>query len=489
MSHSFVNQAEKLLAEMRRRWAERALERYVPSSKQEEFHLSSAPIRLFVAANGCGKTTCMVAETIAHALGYQPWNNEVVSTPPQRCLIVGRDFTHSLQDDIDDKLTGSKRLLPEGAIHSRERLANGKVHKFNLKNGSSIKLMSYEQDPMAFEGSDWDFVGLNEPPPKSIWAGVSRGRAKAGGKIVLAMTPIGAESAWIYDDIFLKGGTGHIDIINATLEDSFMSDEEKEVFKATIDPDEYEARVHGRFRFLMGRIYKQFQPDIHVLTGPRKHEILSMVADPKIPKGMVMDPHDRKPFFLAWFLITPANEMVFFHEWPEGRWQDLKRCDWAVPDYVQYINSFEERRGFTPVWRVADPNSAVKRSVITDETICDVFIKNGVYFVTDIPDDLADGHLAVKDRLRWDDTKQFGVDNKPTLFILDECQNLYDGFLKYAWDDRTRDFGRTLKEKPSEYMKDPMDCVRYACVLGCNYFNPLDIVVNPQARPGYRGYV
>lgn len=475
-----LSKADRVLAEWHRRHRERALERFNPTDprnngKQAEFLASTAKIRCYIGANGTGKTTVGMAEAVSYALGYRPWDGSTTTLPPSRVLVVCQDFTNATKEDVMPVL---EQFLPESMILHVDRLANGMKHKWTLKNGSIIKLQSYEQDPFAFEGASWDFVLFNEPAPRDIYVAVLRGIAKRNGRVALTFTPIGLESAWIYDDIYTKADGKRISVVTAEQGDSFMDEEAREMFNAALDEEEKEARVYGKFRHLQGRVYRDFDAGVHVIPRER---IEALIADPNIPKGVVVDPHDRRPFAIAWFLVTPQDEMVFFDEHPEGEFHKMKSSRWSLDDYASILA--ERERRYSPVlWSLMDPNFGISPKVVS-KSLVDEFAERGLIFDTNIKDAVQEGHIAVANKMRYDRNRVIDAANKPSLYFCANCTNLIAAMTRYAWIDNKSAAERGFKEKPRELFKDFADCVRYAVMYGPTYVNPQEMF---KPRPGPR---
>jgi hypothetical protein len=460
--------AERIITEAYRRWNDRWLERYNPCLKrglQDKMHKSRARHRLAIGANGIGKTTLCVGEAGAYALGYRPWDGstEGIPTPPNKILICVKDFKNAGEEDL---LPRMDEAFPKSSLKGTEKLHNGFRHKWIWNNGSTIKIMTYNQEPMEYEGSEWDLVIFNEPPRYAIWSPVLRGINKCGGRSMFAMTPLGIESAWVHDYFFVKrAGDPDVFVVGGDLEnDSFMPKENHEDFKQGIDPDEYGARVHGSFQHLQGLSYPRYDPFTHMLDGPRLETVKEFIADPSVPKGMVVDPHDRKPFAVIWFMVTPGNDIVVFREWPIDLHAEMRESPLTVSQYAEEFSRVEQEFGGHVVWRILDPNSGPKRNVITNESVSDAFLNLGYYFDHKVDDSLINGHLAVKDLLSWDETTALSATNRPRLFITPDCINCNHSFTHYGWKERGH--------KPGEIGKDFADCVRYLAMVDPHYFNP-----------------
>lgn len=466
-----LEKAQAVLAELQRRAAARNLENYRPSRVQEAMHQSPAHTRLMVAANGTGKTTAAVAEAIAFAKGFRPWNGtRTPFLPPVRVLLTCNDFAHASYSDL---MPIVHKFLPESEYGKPPgRLANGKIHLLYHRNGSEIHIQSYEQAVRAFEGPVWHLAVLNEPPPRQVWIAIKRGVAKGDGFAVFAMTPVGPDAAWVRHELFVRAGDDpDIAAFTATLDESFMTTAARARFVQGLTEAERAARVYGEFSSSVGRVYLDFSNEVNVPGPEETKRLLALVGDPTIPKGLVVDPHDRRPFAMAWFMITPNNDVVWFREWPTDLYQDLRSCKMAVKDYAELIRD-QEKDMASVVWRLLDPNYGIKSVGVTQETFQEKFGQYGLYFDAQIKDSLHEGHDAVRDLLVYDHSRPIGVGNRPKLYILPGCTNLTNSANFYAWEDGTGD-GLAAREKVSEVYKDFADIKRYQAIKRLAYFNPV----------------
>lgn len=254
---------QSLIREAERRHLGAKVERYRPHKKQEEFHYNPAKYRLLTWGNQTGKTVAGVAECIAYALGYRPWNDSKTRTCPSKIMCAGIDFVHAISGDVWPRF---QELIPTGAIESLEKIHSGIVSKINFKNGSFIAFMSYEQDASKYEGYTWDFVMFNEPPPRDVWIATSRGLMARNGRAIFCMTPL--SEPWIYDEIYAKCGGTDPDYwqSSATMfENPYVPLEQKQKYIEQMNPEEREARVFGKFKHLMGRIFPEFDTGIHLM--------------------------------------------------------------------------------------------------------------------------------------------------------------------------------------------------------------------------------
>lgn len=487
-----ITVGEALASELRVRAEARYLEDYNPKAMrglQDQFHQSLAFVRLYSAANGCGKTTAIVNEGAANILGYRPWDGTtdgLTKNRPARIAFGVPDFTHSAYEDL---LPMVERIFPPHTwAQEPDKLSNGKRHRYVIKGGHVIKILSYYQAQLAsVEGAVYDYVGINEPSPRDFYIGLLRGIAKVGGRMAMALTPIGNESGWIADEVFEPGRGEHnpdgdpdIEVFVGTLwQDSFMKN--KRAFYNRLDPDERAARAYGQFRALLGRVYKSFNEDLHVIRGRAQDTVFELASHPEVPKFLVVDPHDRRPFACAYGAILPDGTMVFFQEYPRDEFHyQLTTSDLGVSDYAEMFRN-DEKKIRPLVRRLMDPNYGVQRRVTTLESIQERFQAEGLNFQTEIPDSIEQGHVAVKERLGYDRGSPISRENCPRLYVTENCVNLIHAFRRYSWLHKRGESSGTAGNKVHKLGKDFADLVRYACMAGLTYVRPQDMIVRPGA--------
>lgn len=454
---------------------------YEPNNpKIAAFHESKAKIRLIVGSNRSGKTHAALKEAADMALGRREWNGEVLRDPPSKVLIVAQDFTNAVLQTIHPKLMS---LLPSDALLPTplgiRYMHSGIPTSYHFTNGSFIKLGSGEQDVQKFEGSDWDLIVFDEIPQREIYIACLRGTIDRGGKVVMAMTPVTSLASWVYDEIYLNAGKDP-DIFQVTVsiyDNPHLKAEEIESFRNALSPEEVEARIFGKFKHLIGRVYPGYNQDIHrvdpekVLNEKDQHGRLLFES---YPKGMVIDPADQKPFAIGWFAVTPQNDIIFFREWPETDFFKTSAMS-SVAQYAALIKEIEDTIPGGPgtiSWRLMDPNYGVKSVVVTGQSIKQEFGDHELHFITDINDKIPDGHNAVRRLMHYDPTIPLGEMNRPKLYFFNNLQNFHNSISKYVWDHRRMEEEKGVAERPKEKYKDFADLVRYTAVFNPTYEDP-----------------
>ncbi|UOF78252.1 large terminase protein [Caudoviricetes sp.] len=441
---------------------------FVPTGKQEDFMCLSSMVQVFSGANWAGKTTISMIK-----LASLIWDS------PNKFLDY--EYIHKFPGRFRFRIVSPNDLIESDVLASlkmwfpKNRYTTTKANRtfesrITCDTGTTGDVMTYDQDPEQFEGVKLDVVLFNEVPPRRIFS-ATIARMKPHGIIMIAMTPL-TGSAWIYDRIDNSDwGIIYADIESVCNEHGkrgYMPHESIAKKIKEYDPEELEARVHGRPLHLMGRVYKSFQRNTHII--PRF----------EVPKDwtryLICDPHDRKPFALSWLAVSPVGKAVVYDESPSEQFHDQKSCSLTVKDYANIIRAKEKDTGGVAQTRIIDARFGAKQSSQTSRTIMELFQDEGLIFIPSYTDNRASidsGHQQVKEWL------SNGPDGVPRLQVMDHCHNHIWSFEHYVWDDfRTDDKG--LKEKPKESGKDFADCIRYFCMDDPIFHQaPTDIVQLP----------
>jgi len=488
----------RLEEELKKREEDKALTGYRPRSFHYSFITSPDRIKLFVGSNQSGKTLSVCQEIIACAIGYRPWirpfadavaehpenypwapspeeilkHRRIGRRVPTMSIVVGLDFQSSVANNIFPKI---KEIIGD-KYFTKVEYSQGKIpSKIYWKNESTTLFLSCEQDTFRFEGLTADLAVFDEPPPQDKWVALHRGLLVKKGTALFSMTPLA--EPWIFDTLLADaqkaGESVHLSTCDLFSDEvDWMDVEDKESFRREVErknPHEVEARIHGRFSHLMGRIFPTYDAKVHVIAEDKKP------INNKYTLGMTVDPHDRKPFAISWWMVDSTGALTFIREWPLTPFHEMRSCDKTVDDYCKLFKEVEdeifrtgmgsgagEAAGLKVTYRFMDPNSGPKRNVLTGQTLVDEFAKNGFYFDTNINDSLQDGHEAVRDYLSYDEDKPVGFTNTPKLFIYDNCWNMNHCFERYVWDDKRS--SDVIREKPQEKFKDFIDTCRYTCI-------------------------
>lgn len=433
---------------------------YEPHDKQRQFHTSEAKIRFLCGGNRSGKTEAGTLEACFHALGVYPdWYPESQKIKgASRGRIVVTDYSKGCGEVLEPKIV---EWLPKERIIKIKRTIKGYIEKIYLRHSSggtsTIDVMTYEQADGIFEGWSGHWAWFDEPPPRNKFIATLRGLIDFAGRAWLTLTPI--SEPWLYDD-FIANADDDVFYISVDIRDNpYITEEEIKKFEARLTEDEKEARLHGKFRHLVGRVYKEFDPKVHILDAKQ------IKFDPRWPTYFVLDPHDRRPHVGIWAKIDPLGTIYIIQEIVFKGTIECTSKEILKRELLMRIPPLS-------VIRVLDPNKGRTPSNVTGLILKDEFAKHAVYFTTDVNDDVATGHLAVAEKLYYDKTKPLSTTNKPKLlFIREGTKFVVKQIQTYVWDDH-KSSEKAKKEKPKDVNKDAPDCLRYLVMSNPTFFLP-----------------
>ncbi len=266
------------------------------------------------------------------------------------------------------------------------------------------------------------------------------------------------DNVWVVDGILNKADGKNIRVrygsscenckthgVNGNLEH-----EQIEKVLSQYDPDEREARFSGRPLSMSGRIYKTFDPAVHVATDefmPPEGELVSV--------GMAVDPAIAKPLAILWYYVDNTGTVHFYDEHPEFDFEGAKDCNLSVKEYADLIRAQENGRKVDV--RILDRHFGNVRRQLGGKTLKEEFDDVGLEFQDSYAlsgDEVETGIWKVKDYLRYDKTKKVDSLNTPKLRISPKCKNLIASFKMWGRDQKTG--------KPKEEFKDFCDVLRYA---------------------------
>jgi phage terminase large subunit-like protein len=429
--------------------------------KQLDFHNNTARVRLFLGGNRSGKTTAGTVEMLWRLLGIHPFQE--CKTPIKACMLA-QDFQTHVKDIIEPKLM---EWAPTGAFRRLERNQQGALTKAILKNGSILDLKSHDQDLKVFEGSDYDYLWCDEPPPEPAFKALFRGLTDRGGTATITGTPI--TQPWIHD-LYQKAKLDKTNmywaefvdtadnVINIGEGNSELGEKRIREFADLLDPEEREARIKGRFLHLQGLIFKAWDRNLHLIKP------FDWPAD--WPIWISIDPHPRKPWAVSWIGMTPSgNKILLRSDLVDGVCEDVAEFILHAREEIQLDRDTKPKIVKTIIDNYANVESMVKRqTTITDEL--------NSYLYPTIPRAVS-GPKNVKQKIdifkTWLKSTETKYGKRPTFFAFDGGAN--DRFVyeieHYVWAKmRGRNYGE-YKDAPEKTSDDILDSLmQVALILG-----------------------
>jgi hypothetical protein len=437
----------------------------VPNGPQEKAIAEIGSLENFITvlayANGVGKTSIVFAILGAIMWGAPssafdyPLYTQYPKRWPKRIRIVTES---SLVSDIGPIQMEAAKWWPKGRY---QWIKGGKQYNqfLHTDTGFFAEVMTNEQALKEFEGKTIAINVFVEPPPKLIF-NACVARQRMGGLNIFDMTPL-MSSAWVKDDIVDKPEivvddkvVGRSLCIHADIEENCvehgkngqLQHNDIQQIIARYDPDEIEARAHGKFLHLSGRIFKGFDRSVHVAADEFEPPQGATI-------GMAVDPAIAKPLAMLWRYVDAAGVLHYYDEYPETTFEGAKDSNLTVTDYVQIIKARESGR---PVQsRILDRHFGTARRTLGGKSLKEEFSDAGLDFRDSyqMDEEIETGISKIKDYLRWDKTKPQDSLNRPRIRISPKCRNLIASLERWGRDAKTA--------KPLEQYKDFIDVLRY----------------------------
>lgn len=423
-------------------------------------------VGIFSAANGIGKTTLIVNVLANIIFGPQ---NRYFDYPlfkdwpfPKRFRFV---TDPKLLEEIGPFHTEIKKWWPRGRY---EALKAGKTYYSQYKaNGFLLDVMSYDQSLEQFEGSTLGAILFDEPPVRSIY-NASIARLRMGGIALVFMTPL-TQAAWFFDEVVPRH---QANVVYGDIEENCkdhglrgqLKHDDIQRMITEMDPEEVEARAHGKAMYLQGLVYKNFDPRVHILD---QHFT--------VPSGaqvwQIVDPHGDKPFACIWGFCDQAGTLFQVDEWPNEDFYKMHGCTLGIQDYKRVFSQKEQ--GWNVTKRIMDRHFSEVRTVHTRKTLREEFSAVGLHY--DISyhggvEEVQTGVIKVRDFLGYDTSKPIDALNQPHYYVSPKCTNTIKSFQRWSIDPKTGEY--------REAFKDYMDTVRY-WVMG----NPRHSAPVPMQEP------
>jgi len=433
------------------------------------FRSSLATVRLVLGSNRSGKTESGAAEAVAHALGFRPWLDEddpdrIVRLPsgdpipvPNIGRVVAQNFQTSVKQTIWPKL---QKFLPRDMIAKVHKDQRGIPVQIDITNGSVIYLMSYDQDPMVFEGPNGHWFWCDEPPPYKIYIGLKRGLVDFGGHCWITCTPL--TQPWMNDIIVERANVldSGVRLFKFSIWDNcvenggYLTREAIEEFLADQREDELEARLHGKFLHLAGVVYGTWQPEPPYWIDP--------FDIPKTwPRVCVIDPHPRKPIAVLWAAVNPDEQWFAY----DVLWDRKLKTIAQVSERIKYMERLREDRDLI-AHRIIDSSAKVPERTYGSNILVR-FAEEGIRCALANKQNTQAGYDAIHEALRMRNEW-----SEPRLMVFNHCAPIKQNFMNFCYDEWQTDKQRDLKGDKQDYRKtndDFIDCIRYIFQGGLTY--------------------
>lgn len=467
-------QTQLIDQERERRLSVNRLRYFEPNGAVEKFinlfGTSDNLVYILAAANGIGKTASVVNILGNVVFGAQNkyFNYEIFKRWPYPKR--ARYITNSKNvEEIGPFHSEVEKWWPKGRY---EAIKAGHNYFSQYKaNGWVIDVMTFDQEASQFEGANIGLIVVDEPMPRSLWT-PNVSRLRAGGRMIVPMTPL-TDAGWFFDEIVPRHQNY---IVTAGVEEAckqhgkngHLEHKQIEQMIAEYQPEDIEARVHGKALYLAGLIYKMFDQRVHVLKTPVQ-----------VPSGMnvyqAVDPHSDKPFACVWGFPDTNGDVYIVDEWPNEDFYKMHNCQLTITDYRNIFADKEQ--GWNVSRRIidrhfADVRSAINKRTLREELRDEAGLDYSPSYVAS--EEIETGILRVREYLKYNQSQPINNLNKPRLFINPHCKNTIKSFQRWSRDAKNG--------KVKDDYKDFMDAVRYLLMDNPKIDNDVPAPVPAQKR-------
>lgn len=448
---------------------------------------SEAETTAFFGANRSGKTTAGAIKAVIHSTGRYPewWQAKKYYRPT-----VGRIFAQDWNRGVPTVIKKLKAWMPKDAYYQLPR-KNGMPQEswWAIKHAgggvSVFDIMTYESDPDSAEGWDGDWIWFDEPPPRDMYIAAVRGLVDNEGLCWFSLTPL--KEPWLFDEIYSSKNPNvfsvvcdmrhNLERVNPLSGEKIgLSEAAIRKFEMKLTEEERETRAHGKFRYLAGRIWKEWDRDIHTFDRfqmwpvDRRKGIL-VAGEPPLhwPRAMFLDPHDRMPHALLWVACDETGDYWAYREgWLE---------DSLLKDIVLHCKRVETNTKERIAVRVMDPNFGPKEYGNTGLTVRDEIEKAAreeLYSMRFVfgNDNKELGRKEFSALLRFDHTKPISFLNHPKFRAANDLKEFIYQVEHYIWDDFKLAQDRDPKEKPKAKNTHFPDLCHYLALSKFERYKP-----------------
>jgi phage terminase large subunit-like protein len=443
---------------------------YQPNPKQELFHKSKALVRAIFGGNRSGKTTAGCVEFLMHMTQQYPdwYPKENRYNRPIRGRAVATDFgkgvgevmVPAIEHWIDASVGGS-------FVAQKQRNPIGIPVKWIFKNGNVFDILTHEQSVEQFEGWSGDLAWFDEPPPRDKYIATRRGLVDNNGKTLLTLTPL--KQPWIYDEIYTNDDPTYFCVTMDISDNPTLTDESIQEFSKSLNEEEREARLHGKFRHLSGLVFKEFDPDVHIWEGTK--------AKKHWTSYFAIDPHPRTPTACLWVAVDEHDQLYVYDE--------LWLAEMTVPEISSAIKAQE--MDIPARWRFIDPAMDKDNELMGGFNTRKELMKYGIA-CTRANNDFDYGISKIREVLRPTYLPLVKL-TIPRLRISRNCRHTIYEFQHYMWDEYTmrpedHDPKQRVKKKNDHFI----DCLRYILNANPRYFRADEEDYEPTFAGTYTKY-
>lgn len=318
---------------------------YSPNSPEHEaFHKSIKIGRILRGGNRAGKSVAGVVESIWRATGKHPYQK--THDPPVNGRIVTVDKDNGIEQIIKPLL---RQWVPSSELVNGSWDDSWKTRGATLtfRNGSTIEVMTHQQDVEAFAGVPRHFVWYDEECPSAIFNECRLRLIDFNGCWFMTMTPVEGQD-WIFER-FIVTANKNVDMFEIDISSNpHLNQAALKLLSEDLTEEEKEVREKGIFVPRGGYILTHFDLKRHVIPA-------SEVIPDSWSIYVSIDHGFNTPSAILWHAVSPKGKVVTFKE--------IYKAKWLISQHVSRIKQINLEIGREPLLYIGDPSMIQKNGL------------------------------------------------------------------------------------------------------------------------------
>lgn len=356
------------------------LHNFKPHPMAQKFLNSTATTRVNIKGNQGGGTSTAMFDMTLRLMGLHPVDERNRIEAPIRC--ISKCLPKNEDDEENQQYVEFKKLCPPEHIKKDITFRTSNVVVSDPKGGSDrkVEFMSKKQEIDAFMSVQRQSLYQDEEIEKNKWDENQMRLLTYSGDTALTLTPVRGLD-WTYDQIWCRAKRinrskticekfgfpaveefdrqSDIEIFCWATDDNPVLDKDSierifNEFDFELNADDLAMRRYGIFRQVSGRIYKEFDQDIHAISWEK-------YWDAKLFSTFwhyrIVDYHQAKPWYISWVSVSPEHEWFIWNELRERADTDEMREKIKEQSLVPENHEFNRRTLFDPLAKEIQSNT------------------------------------------------------------------------------------------------------------------------------------
>lgn len=404
----------------------------------------------YTGANRIGKTTIGAIVAICILLGKWLWSGEKIvftHNKPRKIRWVGQDWEKHISKVLVPAL---REWWPKNRqVETKKNNMGVDAFWVDVATGSTLEIMSNNQDSDLHEGWNGDLIIYDEPPKRDIRVANARGLIDRQGRELFCMTLL--KEAWVDREVIkARNDDGSPDTSVYNIHGDIYSnvgygitEEGVNQFMKTLTSDEKDARIKGVPSYMSGLVAKNFDRKIHL---KKRFQIpLDWIVD------IAIDIHPRKEQAVLFVATSDRNIRYVVDEiWGHGD------GDWVAEQIIRRVKRNQYRVGQIVCDPLAKGDSNNENT--TFDKIDKKLAQHGQYLQV-ASKDKQSGIIEINNHL-------MGPNLEPSLFIFNDLVRTTYEIEGWQYDKET--------QKPAKVDDDMMENLYRILLLDTRYEPPAE---------------